>query len=254
MNRIEIQQKIESGDLTVHKISRINDIYQILDIIRYLSTYMYNIPTEKIQLLYQATRRLIQLHLKQAKIEPKKISAITTKVNDSGPRSAPWQAYSSQVPGRPQDGQDGNRINRWELPKSHKFFATEVNAKLVGVKYFFQILSMKNAPPLPPNTIQQNFNWLLYHPIISEQYHPIIPGKYIDPIQLTPLDFETLINSPREIESGHLTPLDRGGRHIPDNAFLMGRASNRIQNNMTIEELLQWLEEVLRRYKPQIFK
>jgi hypothetical protein len=63
-----------------------------------------------------------------------------------------------------------------------------------------------------------------------------------------------LIEHPRSIESGHLIPLDRGGKHIPENTFLMESESNRIQNNLTLYELLEWMEKVIRKYKQELFK
>ena len=78
--------------------------------------------------------------------EKRKITALTTKFRDAGRRSAPWQPTSKKVPGRPQDGKDGNRINRWLMDKNHKFYATELDATLVEIKYYLQAFSMENAP------------------------------------------------------------------------------------------------------------
>jgi hypothetical protein len=79
--------------------------------------------------------RLVKKHseaqwLKQGH-PPEITRAIHTKFNDAGRRSAPWRAFSKKMPGRPQDGGDGNRINRWLLPVDHKFYATEKIATLV---------------------------------------------------------------------------------------------------------------------------
>ncbi len=240
-----IQEQISQGSISPKKLNR-KTIQELFLIINILATQEYNISVENVRLLYSSVRTCFKKHLISSGFNEKNINALNTKFNDSGPRSAPWKPTSSRVPGRPQDGQDGNRINRWELPQDHKFYADEINARLVGIKYFLQALSMENAPPLPSNSIQNSFIWLLGH--------SVEPSKYLDPIQLKPISFQRLIEHPRTIESGHLKPLDRGGKHIPSNTFLMESESNRIQNNLTLDELLEWLEKVLRNYKPELFK
>ena len=84
--------------------------------------------------------------LLESGIEKRKVTRLTTKFRDAGRRSPPWKATSSVVPGRPQDGSDGNRQNRWLFDPSHKFYADEVTATLVEIGYYFQTLSMKNSP------------------------------------------------------------------------------------------------------------
>ena len=93
--------------------------------------------------------------------DARQILRVKTKLRDAGRRSPPWKPTSSRVPGRPQDGADGNRILRWKLEVSNKFYADEMTATLTEVKYYLQLLSMNNAPPLPENSIQTSFNWLL---------------------------------------------------------------------------------------------
>lgn len=169
------------------------------------------------------------------------VRPVVTKFRDAGRRSAPWRPTSNRVPGRPQDGADGNRINRWLLPPDHKFYADEITATLVEVKYFLQTLSMSDAPQLPKNSIQKTFGWLLGH--------DVEPGVYLDPIQLIPISLREFLKDPRLIQSGHLTPLDRGGKHTPDNTFLMLARSNQIQGNQTLEELVALMERVVTRYR-----
>lgn len=249
-----IQEQIKQGKILPKDLNgkQIDELLIIIDILALLVSEDYNLSRDQeallknVKLLYPAVRVLFKKHLTSAGFNETNINAICTKFNDAGPRSGPWKKNSSRVIGGPQDGKDGNRINRWHLPEDHKFYATEIDATLVGVKYFLQALSMEGAPPLPPNSIQNSFIWLLGH--------PVEPGKYLDPIQLKPISFQRLIGHPRSIESGHLTPLDRGGRHISSNTFLMESESNRIQNNLTLDELLLWMEKTLRRYKPELFK
>jgi hypothetical protein len=172
--------------------------------------------------------------------DARQILRVKTKLRDAGRRSPPWKPTSSRVPGRPQDGADGNRILRWKLEVSNKFYADEMTATLTEVKYYLQSLSMNNAPPLPENSIQTSFNWLLEH--------DVIPGYYLDPIQLIPISLKTIIEDARTIQSGHMYPLDRGGKHEPKNAFLMLARSNQLQGNLTVEELIKLMAEIVKRH------
>ena len=88
------------------------------------------ISKKKDQITLEEVRALIKLISLLFKVicssyDKEKIQAIRTKFRDSGRRSAPWKPTSSVVPGRPQDGRDGNRINRWLMDKNHKFYADE---------------------------------------------------------------------------------------------------------------------------------
>ena len=171
----------------------------------------------------------------------KMVKALTTKFRDAGRRSAPWKPASSKVPGRPQDGSDGNRINRWLLPTDHKFYATEVMATLVEVKYYLQSLSMADAPSVKEYNFMDLFSpWLLEH--------TVFPGKYLDPVQKIVINFNEVLSDPRTIQSGHIHPLDRGGKHLPVNTFLMLSRSNQLQGNLTVDELLDLMRKILKRH------
>ena len=171
----------------------------------------------------------------------REIRRLTTKFRDAGRRSAPWKPASSRVPGRPQDGADGNRINRWSLPKDHKFYANETTACLVEIKYYLQALSFKNSPRVDNKEFRDAFTWLIGS--------SVEPGAYVDPIQLIPIDMNEVIADAKIIQSGHIFPLDRGGKHEPSNTFLMLARSNQIQGNMTINEMLDLLKDILDRHK-----
>jgi hypothetical protein len=193
------------------------------------------------------TREIIKLipslfkeHLISNGVDPRKAQALVTKFRDAGRRSAPWKAFSTRIPGRPQDGADGNRINRWLLPKNHKFYADEKTATLVEIKYFLQTLSMEGAPSVPDFAFQKNFKWLVGH--------DVAPGEYYDPVLLEKVSFAEVVNEPRVITSGHIFPLDRGGTHTPENTFLMLKQSNDLQGNKTLPELLVMIEGILRRH------
>lgn len=213
------------------------DIAQIIT----LAKHKNSINSEQARKLLKLLIQVFKETTEGAEHPARQILRITTKFRDAGRRSAPWKPTSSRVPGRPQDGADGNRINRWLLPSDHKFYATEVNATLVEAKYYLQALSLENAPRLPNNGFGNHFNWLTEH--------PIQPGAYLDPIQLIPIDFHEVVREARSIQSGHLVPLDRGGRHEPQNAFLMLARSNQLQGNLTLAELIKLMEEIVTKHK-----
>ncbi len=212
-----------------NKLSRIHD----------LAKKQYKMKPKQARELIRAITAVFKELLLRDGYAPRDITRLTTKFRDAGRRSAPWKAASSRVPGRPQDGSDGNRINRWLMAKNHKFYADEVTATLVEVKYYLQALSMKDAPRLPPNSIQNCFDWLLEQPLQS--------GNYLDPIQFIPMSLRDIFSDFRSIQSGHFHPLDRGGRHMPKNSFLMLARSNQLQGNLTVEELMQLMKEILER-------
>lgn len=212
-----------------------------LEQIRELSTKENQISEIEARSMIKIIGLAFKYHLVSNGIPPSAVKQISTKFRDAGRRSAPWRPTSSRVPGRPQDGSDGNRINRWLLPVDHKFYANEVDATLVEVKYYLQAWSMANAPPLPPDTLQNCFDWLLGH--------PIVPGQYRDPIQLCPIDLLEFANNRRLVQSGHIKPLDRDGKHIPSNTFLMLARSNQIQGNLTVDELISLMRTIVAQHE-----
>lgn len=212
-----------------------------IDRIKQLASLKTQINEVQARELIKLISNLFRDLLLKAGHSPRQITRVTTKFRDAGRRSAPWKPASSKVPGRPQDGADGNRINRWLMDKNHKFYADEITATLVEVKYYLQALSMKGAPELTDESLKSAFSWMLEH--------KIEPGKYIDPIQLIPIDLNDVVKDARTIQSGHLIPLDRGGKHEPQNAFLMLPRSNQLQGNQTLDELLKLMKEILARHK-----
>ena len=206
-----------------------------------LARLQNNIKPQQVRKLIKLIVSMFRNQMIEAGHDKRQILRLTTKFRDAGRRSAPWKAYSSRTSGRPQDGADGNRINRWLLPGEHKFYADEVTASLVEVKYYLQALSMANAPDLGSSELKEVFSWMLEH--------PLEPNTYFDPIQLIPIDLHEVVNDARVIQSGHFIPLDRGGRHEPCNAFLMLSQSNQLQGNLTLDELLRLMEEIVARHK-----
>lgn len=212
-----------------------------LERLKELAALEYSISPEKVRLMISDATCVFNEALVGAGHSPRQVLRITTKFRDAGRRSPPWRPASGKVPGRPQDGADGNRRKRWLFEPDHKFYADEVTATLTEVKYYLQALSMNNAPELPPGTIQDCFGWLVEH--------RVVPGAYFDPIQLVPIDLFAVLEDARAIQSGHLVPLDRDGRHEPKNAFLMLARSNQLQGNLTVDELLGLMERILQRHR-----
>ena len=199
------------------------------------------ISDEDVRQIIKKLPSLFKQHLIANGVDERKAQALVTKFRDAGRRSAPWMAFSSKVPGRPQDGKDGNRINRWLLPPDHKYYADERTATLVEIKYFLQTLAMANAPAVPSENFNVEFSWLTGF--------TIVPGKYEDPVTLMPVDFNEVVAEPRNITSGHIYPLDRGGKHEPENTFLITRTANMLQGNNTVPELLEIMEGIVKRHK-----
>lgn len=214
---------------------------KVFDRIILLSQKKYKISPEEAQTLIKDIKSVFDNTMCQ-KYDSRQVTRLTTKFRDAGRRSAPWKAASSRVPGRPQDGSDGNRINRWLLPKNHKFYADEATACLVEIKYYLQALSFKNAPKINNEKFTKAFAWLL-------EGKEILPSNYLDPIQLTPIDMDDVIKDARIIQSGHIFPLDRGGKHHPKNTFLMLARSNQLQGNLSVKELLSLMKEILNKHE-----
>lgn len=211
-----------------------------LENISRLAQFKFDISEEQVRVLISEIASVFSQSCSDFGYDKRQILRITTKMRDAGRRSPPWKPTSSRIPGRPQDGSDGNRIKRWLMMADHKFYAHEIDATLVEVKYYLQLLSMDDAPELPKNTIQEAFDWLVEH--------KVEPDCYLDPIQLIPISLMDVMEDARTIQSGHLYPLDRGGRHIPQNAFLMLHRSNQLQGNLTLDELVTLMNEIVKRH------
>ena len=214
---------------------------QPLDEILDLARQKYAISVEDVRKLISLTTSLFRELMIAEGHDKEDVTKITTKFRDAGRRSTPWKASSSIVPGRPQSGSDGNRQNRWLFDPDHRYYADEVTATLVEIKYYLQALSMDNAPNVPIKGFCHSWMWLVDH--------EVAPGAYRDPIQLVPIDLNRFADDRRWVESGHLIPLDRGGRHSPSNAFLMIIGSNRLQGNLTIDELLALMNRIVERHR-----
>lgn len=211
-----------------------------LEKISLLAKFKLEISEEQVRELISEITAVFSQACANFGYDKRQILRITSKMRDAGRRSPPWKPTSSRIPGRPQDGSDGNRIKRWLMEPDHKFYANEIDATLVEVKYYLQLLSMNDAPPLTKNTIQEAFDWLVEH--------KVEPNNYLDPIQLIPISLKEVMEDARTIQSGHLYPLDRGGKHVPNNAFLMLHRSNQLQGNLTLAELVALMNEIVKRH------
>lgn len=205
--------------------------------IKALAEKQDNISIDEVRELMGLISRTFRKHLLDHHCDGRKIKRLTTKLRDAGRRSPPWKPHSGRVPGRPQDGADGNRINRWLLDTDHKFYADEITANLVEIKYYLQCFSMSDFPALPNDSIQKAFSHLIEHDVAE--------GLYLDPIQKIPISINEVLNDASIIQSGHIVPLDRGGKHEPSNTFLMLKRSNQLQGNLTVNELLNLMERIL---------
>ncbi|MCX6739991.1 MAG: hypothetical protein NTZ49_02055 [Candidatus Parcubacteria bacterium] len=217
-----------------------NLLIKTLERVAQLADKGLGLSVEEVRVLISDITKITKIVLIAGGFSERDVTRLTTKLRDAGRRSPPWTPYSGRVPGRPQDGADGNRRLRWLFTEDHKFYADEINATLVEVKYYLQVLSMTNAPLLPENTIQDKFTWLVKH--------RIIPGEYKDPIQLVPIDLRSILSDLRILHSGHLVPLDRGGRHEPKNTFLVLARSNQLQGNLTLAELLVLMNQIVEKH------
>ena len=211
----------------------------IYRLVPYLAKKQFDVTEVEVRTLIKLIGALFRNACDKSGLEAK---PLITKFRDAGRRSAPWKPTSSRVPGRPQDGVDGNRILRWKLPDDHKFYANEITATFVEIKYILQTLSMSNAPDISSFGLETIFTpWLLEN--------ELIPGRYLDPVQLIPIDFYGFLNDPRSVQSGHIFPLDRGGVHHPENTFLMLSRSNQIQGDLTVNELMELMQTIVKRHK-----
>lgn len=221
------------------KQKALDDLKNIVLPIGTITSYK-NLTPEEIRTLLAALSGYFKFLCLENGYDIADITAVRKKFHDAGRRSAPWRATSSLLPARPQNGDDGNRINRWLLPPEHKFYADEVTATAVEIKYYLQLLSMVNAPHIDDSLVKA-FEWLLPN--------PVKPGNFQDPIQLIDIDFNEVMADASIIQSGHLLPLDREGKHEPANASIMLARSNQLQGNLTIKELLNLLKDILIRHK-----
>jgi hypothetical protein len=215
-------------------------IIRKLETIAELAEEGNEITVENVRTVMKEISNAFRLHLELHQFSKDQIRKLRTKLRDAGRRSPPWKPHSSRVAGRPQDGSDGNRINRWLMEEDHKFYATEIVANLVEIKYYLQCFSMVGCPPLPNDSIKTCFAFIMEH--------DVTPGEYKDPIQKSDISLIDVLADARIIQSGHIHPLDRNGRHEPSNTFLMLKRSNQLQGNLTVSELLDLMESILHKH------
>lgn len=189
--------------------------------------------------LMELVPRLFRAVCRDAGYADDRIEAVVRKFRDAGRRSPPTATASSIGPGLPQNAADGNRANRWDLPSGHRYYAPKREAQLVEIRYYLQALSMLGAPALGSARAATAFVWLLGH--------ELRPGAYKDPIMLRDISFQHFLERPARIQSGHYVPLARDGRHEPDNTYLMLARSNSLQSDLTFDEFLALIDDILAR-------
>ncbi len=190
--------------------------------------------------LLMKVRKLLKDSLTEHGFESRVIEAILRKFNDSGRRSPPWQQGNEDGHRRPQDGADGNRQNRWLFPEDHPYYATQSMGCMVEIKFVLQTFSMINIPNLPSDVLTNSFTGLLGH--------ELSPGQFLDPLTGGQINFAEFAIDRRYLESGHINPHGRGGRHDYNNATLMLRDSNRQQADLTIDECIENMAIILRNH------
>lgn len=190
--------------------------------------------------LLMKVKRLFRDFLLEQGIDERVVESMLRKFTDAGRRSPPWQAGSETGHRRPQDGADGNRQNRWLFSEDHEYYATKSMGCLVEIKFVLQTLSMVNVPNLPSNILRNSFSVILNH--------ELVPGEFLDPLTGDSIDFNEFVRDRRYVESGHIIPHGREGRHNYNNATLMLRDSNRQQADLTIDECIENMARILRNH------
>lgn len=198
-----------------------------------------NLAVEEVRRLIVMVTEIFSRTTIDAGFEKDPINKIITKFRDGGRRSPPWQPGSETGARRPQDGADGNRQSRWLFAPTHRYYADEITATMTEVRYFLQALSMSESPPLLDGSLDDPASVLLRH--------EFGPERFLDPIQVVPISLVAFADNRRYVEVGHIVPIGRGGKHNPENATLMLRESNRMQNDMTIPEFMTMIKGILER-------
>lgn len=140
-----------------------------------------------------------------------------------------------------------NRDIRWATWPQSKQYASHYQCALVELKLMADLFAFSNAPTLEP-AIAANLNGIYEAP--KEELKCFITG--------TVLDYNEYVQAaltPRGGRSGyhvaHIYPLTRGGQHAAANVTWASEDGNRIQGNLTLEQvegtLISAVEYYLRR-------
>ena len=135
---------------------------------------------------------------------------------------------------RSQTGADQtNRAKRWEVLSADFQHATLEECWSVERELLSQLLIFKNFPTKTAalvTTLKQ------------------VTKNHLCPITLKELDFSDFKTASEHGRSsfqvGHLTPLKRGGRHTANNVAWVTQDGNRIQGDLTLEEVQKILEDI----------
>jgi len=134
-----------------------------------------------------------------------------------------------------------NRAKRWEVISGDFQHATLIECWSVERKLLEGLVYFKRFPVGCKDSFLEKG--------LVNPNHPTT----LCPVTLETLEYPKLIaeavHGRHEYQVGHLHPLKRGGRHCGHNICWQSADGNRIQGDLTLEETLELLEEILSRKK-----
>lgn len=92
---------------------------------------------DQVREMISLTSQSFTMHLEQNGFDKRQIVRLTTKLRDPGRRSPPWKAFSSRVPGRPQDGAKFYNLDMIHFFKSFTFLSLNL-IFLISTQIFAQ--------------------------------------------------------------------------------------------------------------------
>ncbi|HFR3653490.1 TPA: hypothetical protein ACT2H1_001306 [Streptococcus suis] len=140
-----------------------------------------------------------------------------------------------------------NREYRWEtIPNSHQF-SLFCDCVEIEYKLLLQICQFKNID----STLKEK---LKDQKLISDQiYRCPIVGRELDYYDLRRTAADKVVHGRSEFQVGHLQPLKNGGSHIASNIGWQTEDGNRIQGNLSLNDVDKLLKEISRN-RPELFK
>jgi hypothetical protein len=134
-----------------------------------------------------------------------------------------------------------NRAKRWEVRADDFQHATLQQCWSVERRLLESLCGFEEFPAQTITSLQD-----------KNLLDPNIVSLSRCPVTLEPLKFNTLmldaVHGRSDYQVGHLHPLKRGGNHQGDNISWQSSDGNRIQGDMTIEEITALLRDISTRY------
>ena len=180
----------------------------------------------------KADLRRVRKAFREAGIEKKLLTSISTRANRSGRR----QTGEHQT----------NRQSRWTLATDNPQYGTEVDCKLIELRLIGSLLAFSNPPAVDADTVT----------LIAERYLGAEPvsSTYRDSLLLEAFDFEAVVaeatnptHGMSKIHLGHEDPTIQP-KHVPDNIAWRTQRSNLIQGDMTLREARIYIIKLIARY------